>query len=75
MEIEKTILEIFKSISGNDNITSDMDITDEIGLPSVEMLQCIGLVENEYNVKISSRELRNVFTIKDMADLVEEKLN
>ena len=74
MEIEKTILEIFKNISGKDDITADMDITEEIGLESIEILQCIGLIEKEYNVKISSRELRNVFTIEEMAKLVEEKL-
>ena len=72
-QIEEKIMEEIKGISEGEEYSLDMDLMDEIGFSSIEMMELISYVEKEFDVKIASRELRLVATPADLTRLIEEK--
>ncbi|MCB7319419.1 acyl carrier protein [Lacrimispora sp. 210928-DFI.3.58] len=72
-QIEEKIMEEIKGISEGEEYSLDMDLMDEIGFSSIEMMELISYAEKEFDVKIASRELRLVATPADLTRLIEEK--
>lgn len=72
-QIEEKIMEEIKEISEGEEYSLDMDLMDEIGFSSIEMMELISYAEKEFEVKIASRELRLVATPADLTRLIEEK--
>lgn len=52
----------------------DMELIDEIGLSSIDVMELVAECEAEFGIKINSRDLRAVYTPGDLVDLVEAKL-
>ncbi len=59
---------------GEEELDMDMELIDEIGLSSIDVMDLVSRCEAEFRIKITSRDLRVVYTPGDLADLVEEKL-
>ncbi len=72
-QIEEVIMKEVKEISETDECDLDMDLMDDFGFSSIEMMELVSYAEREFNVKIASRELRLVATPADLIALVEEK--
>ena len=72
-QIEEKIMEEIKGISEGEEYSLDMDLMDEIGFSSIEMMELFSYAEKEFDVKIASRELRLVATPADLTRLIEEK--
>ena len=73
-EVVQKLIMLMKDVLKKDAVTAEMDIMDEIGLESVEVLQFVGLAETEYGLSLPSRELRGVSTIDDLGELIVKKL-
>lgn len=69
----KVFTMIRKSI-GEEECSTDMDLMDDIGLSSIDVMDLIAKCEAEFRIKISSRDLRKVYTPGDLIDLIEAKL-
>lgn len=70
--IQARILEMLERVTGS-AYAPDQDLMEEGGLSSLELMNLIVGVEQEFHVKIPSRKLRLVATAEDLAELVWEK--
>ena len=72
--VETKILEIVKEISETDEVDTEMDFMDEIGLSSLEVAELIGEVEETFHIRIPALALRKVMTPADLAAVVRERI-
>lgn len=73
-EIENKVLQLVREVSGQMDCELEMDLVDEIGLSSVEVMELISGTERLFGIKIASRELRLVMTPADLAALAAQKM-
>lgn len=57
-----------------EDITGDSHIVDDIGVESAEMINLLYNIETEFNVEISNEEASKNLILKNMANLVKEKI-
>ncbi len=54
-----------------DRITPDAEIIADLGADSLDVLQLLMTIEDEYGVKIPDEELENFRTVSDIVEYVE----
>lgn len=74
-EMEQKITAFIREHSGMEEVDLEMDLMDDIGFSSMDVMDLVARCEAAFAVKISSRDLRRVYTPRDLADLVEKKVN
>lgn len=57
-----------------EDITDDSHIVDDIGVESAEMINLLYNIETEFNIEISNEEASKNLIVKNMANLVKEKI-
>lgn len=72
--IEEMVMEMITKAPERAGCTVDMDLMDEIGFSSIEVMELIAWAEETFGIKISSRDLRLVATPEDLVDMIEKKL-
>lgn len=55
-----------------DKITPDAEIIADLGADSLDVLQLLMTIEDEYGIKIPDEELEGFHTVGDIVDYVEE---
>ncbi len=58
-----------------ERITEDAEIIADLGADSLDVLQLLMTIEDEYGVKIPDEELENFRTVGDVVEYVEEHYN
>ena len=53
-------------------ITPDASLT-ELGIDSLKLCEIIADFEKQFNVKVSDKQLGNLFTVKDLIDIVSNR--
>lgn len=71
-EIQEHIIQWITQSTG-ETCTLDMDIMEEVGLSSIELMELLARIEQFCGVRISARNLRMVVTVGDLAELVCKK--
>ncbi len=72
-ELKTEIISLIKEVTKAENFHMDMDLMDDIGLSSIDLMDLVAKSEVKFGVKISSRDLRKVHTLGDLTDMVESK--
>lgn len=68
------LFELIESVLEEDvEITEESEIIDDLGLSSMEFFNLITLIESNFNIKISDREIQELETVGDVLELVESK--
>lgn len=63
IEIQKKIRKIICDLTEKDNITDDMQMTEELGFESIMIIELITRIEEEYGIEIDSfTDLIEAFT-------------
>ena len=57
---------------GEDEITEDTVLTDDLGADSIDIMELIMTFEAEYDIELPTEELENVSTVKDIMDLMKK---
>lgn len=57
-----------------EDITPDTNIIDDLGADSLDVVELLATLEEEYNIMITDERVRDLFTVKDVADFVEALL-
>ena len=70
-ELEKRVVELVRETASMDNASLHMDLMDDVGLSSIDVMDLIAKCETIFSVKISARDLRKIYTVQDLADLIE----
>lgn len=72
-EMEKEIMEWIREVADGERISMEMDLMDDIGLSSIDVIDLVTKCEAAFRVKITSRDLRRIYTPGDLADLIESR--
>ncbi len=69
------LLEVIREAMTEDDveITEESEFVDDLGLSSMEFFNLISLIEERFHVKFSDREIQNLETVGDVAELLEEQ--
>lgn len=67
--VQRRILEMLNKITGN-AYTLKQDLMEEGSLSSLELMELLVNVEQEFRVKIPTRTLRYVSTAEDLVELI-----
>lgn len=73
-EINSVLEELIKTISETDGYSTDMDLSDDLGLSSIDIMSLLMACERKFAVKIPAKQLRLISTADDLADYIESKL-
>lgn len=73
-EINSVLEELIKTISETDGYSTDMDLSDDVGLSSIDIMSLLTACERKFAVKIPAKQLRLISTADDLADYIESKL-
>lgn len=57
-----------------EDITPETNIIDDLGADSLDVVELLATLEEEYNIIITDERVRDLFTVKDVADFVEALL-
>lgn len=64
-----------KEVSEKVHITEKTDLYEDLGVDSLEAMDLVNKIENEFKVSIDAQELMARRTIEDIADYISEKRN
>ena len=73
--IEASVLRHLRKAMEREDANLTMELLGEDGISSIEAMELLSGLENEFKIRISPRSLRRVVTAMDLADLIEEKTN
>ena len=73
-EIDSVLEGLIREVSETDEYKGDMDLSDELGLSSIDIMSLLTACEKKFSVKIPAKQLRMIATADDLADYIESKL-
>lgn len=79
METEKKILEAIRHILEETGceaveVTRDSSFMEELDFSSLELMEAVAFLEDEFKLKIKDRELQSIMTVGQLIELVEDKM-
>ena len=69
-DILKRVIELFSSMTEAEEITEDSELIDDLEISSMDILFVISCLEEEFQVKISEKDIRKMYTVGDVANVV-----
>ena len=57
-----------------ESITPDTSIMDDLGADSLDLVEIIMAIEQDYDVEISDEDMENIHTVGDAYNYIKEKL-
>ena len=57
-----------------DDITPDSNIIDDLGADSLDVVELLTALEDEYDLIITDEHIRELYTVKEVADFIETLL-
>ena len=76
MEFEKLQNIIAKILDIDvDDISMNMKLIDDLGVDSLDLIQIIMELEEEFDIEISNAESQSIITIADAVERIKSKIN
>jgi len=75
-DIEKRIIEMIAEQLGKDagEITAEMSFADDLGADSLDLVELIMSVEEEFGIEVPDEEAEKIKLVQDAIDFVKSKL-
>lgn len=54
-----------------DEITMESSLKDDLNADSIDMMQVVDVLEQEFNVEVDTSELANILTVADIVKYIE----
>ena len=54
-------------------LSEDMDLVKDLGLSSIDMVQMVVSIEEEFGIEISDRALKEIATVGDLVRVIEQQ--
>jgi acyl carrier protein len=76
-ELRKSLAEMLEETTGESypDVSDDQNLTDGLGLDSVDLFSLVVEIQGALKIKIASDELVKVATVGDLLDLLQAKLD
>ena len=76
-ELEQKAINVIadKLDMSSDQIKFENELVDELGVDSLDKLNIVMGIEDEFDIEIYDTDMDDIKTVKDLCDLVEGKLN
>ena len=69
---------IFETVFGKgidiSNLNENSDLRKVVGMNSISLLYMAMVLEEKYSIKFNNNDFENIFTVKDVIDVVESKV-
>lgn len=72
--ILQRVITLFSAMVEDAEITADSEIIEDLEISSMDVLFLITNLEEEFHVKVPEREIRKMFTVGDVAQVIEDLL-
>ena len=75
-EIEETVIEfLIEDLEIEpDKISMDGRMKEDIGIDSLDLVDVVVIVDKKFGFKIQPEEMKNIVTLKDFCDYIEQKI-
>ena len=72
----ETLTKIIREHTGDESIVinEDMDLKADLGLNSLELVNLVCVVEDEFDIEIPDRNIKDFRTVKDVIEFIEEQI-
>ncbi len=77
-EIRQTLMKLFEAETGEaieTPLTDEMNMAEQLGLDSVDMVSLIMQLERHFKIRLSHEELAGASQVGTLLDIVQQKLN
>ena len=71
--VEKIIELAKENLSSDGEITATSSFKEDLEVDSLDLMELVMALEDEFNVEIPSEELQNIKTVQDVADYLTSK--
>lgn len=73
--MDKKVIEIMANYLGlkEEEITSDMDLMDELNINSYDIMSIIGRFEDEFDIEVPDEDIRNFITVADVINYIKKQ--
>jgi acyl carrier protein len=77
MSIEKRVKEIIvEQLGVNENeVTPEAKFVDDLGADSLDLVELVMALEEEYNIEISDEEAEKILTVGDAIEYIQSHVN
>ena len=73
--LERVINLLAAMTESEDEVTADSELIDDLGISSMDILFLITSLEEEFKIKIPVNAIRKMYTIADVAEIVDELIS
>ena len=73
--MDKKVIEIMANYLGlkEEEITSDMDLMDDLNINSYDIMSIIGKFEDEFDIEVPDEDIRNFITVTDVINYIKKQ--
>ena len=73
--MDKKVIEIMANYLGvkEEEITSDMDLMDDLNINSYDIMSIIGKFEDEFDIEVPDEDIRNFRTVADVINYIKKQ--
>lgn len=73
--MDKKVIEIMANYLGlkEEEITSDMDLMDDLNINSYDIMSIIGRFEDEFDIEVPDEDIRNFRTVADVINYIKKQ--
>ena len=73
--MDKKVIEIMANYLGlkEEDITSDMDLMDDLNINSYDIMSIIGRFEDEFDIEVPDEDIRNFITVADVINYIKKQ--
>ena len=73
--MDKKVIEIMANYLGlkEEEITSDMDLMDDLNINSYDIMSIIGKFEDEFDIEVPDEAIRNFRTVADVINYIKKQ--
>ena len=71
VDILKRVIELFSTMTEAEEITEDSELIDDLEISSMDILFVMSCLEEEFQVNVSEKDIRKMYTVGDVANVVK----
>lgn len=78
MSTFETLISVFEKVFdgeiSTENLTLESNLREDVGINSIGMLYMAMALEEQYDIKFSNEDFVSIFTVKDVIECIEGKI-